>query len=148
MSNPLLPDGEGVVALSFSANMQYVRPVRHFIRSLCKLAEYGEDETEEIQLVATEILNNSIEHGSGGPADEIGIMLRVSRQEFRFEVTDPGRGGALLADGALEQADQMPDLEAPRGRGLYLIKRFMDDLAVSWDPDQGTRTVVFKARAP
>jgi len=24
----------------------------------------------------------------------------------------------------------------------------MDDLAVTWDPDQGTRTVVFKARQP
>lgn len=146
MSLPLVPDGEGVVALSFSANMQYVRPVRHFIRSLCKLAEYADDETEEIQLVATEILNNSIEHGSGGPDDEIGIMLRVTPSEFRFEVTDPGRGGAIFADGALDRAEQMPDLEAPRGRGLYLIKRFMDDLAVSWDPDQGTRTVVSKTR--
>jgi len=145
---PLAPDGDGVVVLSFSANMQYVRPVRHFIRSLCKLAEYGDDETEEIQLVATEILNNSIEHGSGGPEDEIGILLLVTREEFRFEVTDPGRGGSVFADAALRRADQMPDLEAPRGRGLYLIKRFMDDLAVSWDPDRGTRTIVSKTREP
>jgi len=145
---PLLPDGEGVVALSFSANMQYVRPVRHFIQSLCKLAEYPDDETEEIQLVATEILNNSIEHGSAGPDDEIAIMLRITPSEFRCEVTDPGRGGAGFADGARQRAEQLPDLEAPRGRGLYLITRFMDDLAVTWDPDRGTRTVVFKARQP
>ena len=90
---PLVPDGKGVVALSFSANMQYVRPVRHFIQSLCKLAEYTEEETEEIQLVATEILNNSIEHGADGPNDEIEVMMRVTETEFRFEVTDPGRGG-------------------------------------------------------
>ena len=134
------------MALSFSANMQYVRPVRHFIQSLCKVAEYSEEETEEIQLVATEILNNSIEHGSDGPNDEIGVMMRVTESEFRFEVTDPGKGGSVFADGALERADQMPDLEAPRGRGLYLIKRFMDDLDVSWDPDGGTRTVVCKTR--
>jgi len=146
MSMPLVPDGEGVVALSFSANMQYVRPVRHFIQSLCKLAEYTEDEADEIQLVATEILNNSIEHGSDGPDDEIDIMMRVTAAEFRFEVTDPGKGGSVFADAALDRADRMPDLEAPRGRGLYLIKRFMDDLDVSWDPDQGTRTVVCKTR--
>ena len=148
MSMPLVSDGEGVVALSFSANMQYVRPVRHFIQSLCKLAEYDGEATDEIELVATEILNNSIEHGSAGPCDEIGIMMRVTQREFRFEVTDPGRGGAEFADAALERADQMPDLEAPRGRGLYLIKRFMDDLAISWDPDRGTHTVVTKAMVP
>jgi anti-sigma regulatory factor (Ser/Thr protein kinase) len=146
MSAPLVSDGEGVVALSFSANMQYVRPVRHIIQSLCQLAEYEDTETEEIQLVATEILNNSIEHGSDGPADEISVLMRVTVAEFCFQVTDPGRGGAGFAKDALNRADTMPDIEEPRGRGLFLIHRFMDDLDVSWEPDRGTRTIVSKVR--
>ncbi|MHC5051972.1 MAG: serine/threonine-protein kinase, partial [Planctomycetota bacterium] len=39
-------EGKGSVAISFSANLRYVRPVRHFISALCTLAEYDEDETE------------------------------------------------------------------------------------------------------
>ena len=148
MSAPLVSDGEGVVALSFSANMQYVRPVRHFIQALCQLAQYSDEEADEIQLVATEILNNSIEHGSGGPTDEIEVMMRVQPGEFRFQVQDPGRGGPKFADDALEKSTQMPDIEQPRGRGLFLIQRFMDELAVTWDPDRGTRTIVSKARNP
>ncbi len=146
MDIPLESNGDGLVVLSFSANMQYVRPVRHFIHALCKLADYGDDESEEIQLVATEILNNSIEHGSAGPEDEIDVTMVVSAAEFRFEVVDPGRGGAGFAEKALAQADQMPDIEEPRGRGLFLIKRFMDHLDISWDADKGTRTIVSKTR--
>jgi len=146
MNQPIEAHTDGSVELSFSANMQYVRPVRHFIHALCKLAEYDDEESEEIQLVATEILNNCIEHGSNGPDDEIGVTLRISGAEFRFEVIDPGMGGAVFAERALRRADQMPDIEQPRGRGLFLIKRFMDTMDISWDPDRGTRTVVSKSR--
>ena len=146
MDIPLESNGDGLVALSFSANMQYVRPVRHFIHALCMLAEYGTDESEEIQLVATEILNNCIEHGSSGPDDEIDVTLVISPEEFRFEVVDPGLGGPDFAEKALKRAEQMPDIEEPRGRGLFLIKRFMDSLDISWDAEAGTRTVVSKSR--
>ena len=132
--------------MSFSANLRFVRPVRHFISSLCKLAGYEEEETESIALVTTEILNNSIEHGANDPKDLIGVELLVSAETFRFEVTDPGRGGAVFAHGALARADLMPDLEEPRGRGLFLIKRYMDEMDVSYDPQLGTRLVVSKSR--
>ncbi len=140
-------DGTGAVLLSFSASMRYVRPVRHFITALCALADYDEDETESIALVTTEILNNSIEHGAQGPADEIEVAMRVTAESFHFECTDPGAGGAEFARKALEKAAAMPDLEEPRGRGLFLIRNYMDDLQVSYDPDQGTRLTCTKARS-
>ena len=139
-------NGSGKVVLSFSANMRFVRPVRHFISALCNLAGYEEDETESIALVTTEILNNSIEHGSSGPEDLVGVELLVTRDTFRFEVSDSGRGGPAFASGALERAAEMPDLEQPRGRGLFLIQRYMDEMDVSYDPQQGTRLKVSKTR--
>ena len=74
------------------------------------------------------------------------MTLLISASEFRFEVLDPGLGGAEFAEKALKRADQMPDIEEPRGRGLFLIKRFMDTMDISWDPDRGTRTIVSKTR--
>ena len=147
MSNLSLPNGEGVVCLSFSANMRFVRPVRHFISALCLLAEYDEDETESIALVTTEILNNSIEHGANGPEEEIDVTLMVTADRFRFEVIDPGRGGKEFAAVALERAAQIPDLEKPRGRGLFLIRNYMDELEISYDK-RGTRFYVSKERQP
>jgi anti-sigma regulatory factor (Ser/Thr protein kinase) len=40
----------------------------------------------------------------------------------------------------------MPPPDEPRGRGLFLVKNFMDELDVSYDPTKGTRLVVWKAR--
>ncbi|MGQ0612412.1 MAG: ATP-binding protein [Planctomycetaceae bacterium] len=137
---------QGEVALSFSASLQFVRPVRHFLESLCVLANYPEEECQAIALVTTEILNNSIEHGAAGPADEIHLVLRVRPDSFRCEVRDPGRGGRAFANRALEIAQRMPSLEEARGRGLFLIRKNMDNLEVTYDPATGTRVVVTKAR--
>ena len=140
-------EGKGTVAISFSANLRYVRPVRHFISALCALAKYDEDETESIALVTTEILNNSIEHGAGGPDDEIDVTMTVRADLFKCVVVDPGKGGADFAEHAIEKATAMPDLEEPRGRGLFLIKNYMDQMDISYDPERGTRLVVSKAIA-
>jgi len=140
-------DGNRPVAIVFSANLHFVRPVRHFVSSLCALEGYSEDEQESIALVITEILNNSIEHGATGDGDQIQVGLKVTPTLFRFEVRDPGRGGIAFAAGALERAAHMPDLEEPRGRGLFLIRQHMDEMDVTYDPDGGTCMVVSKARS-
>jgi anti-sigma regulatory factor (Ser/Thr protein kinase) len=147
---PIRPQiqGKGTVSLSFAANLRYVRPIRHFVSALCALAKYPEDETESIALVTTEILNNSIEHGAKGPDDEIGMTMTVTSDRFRCEVVDPGKGGDAFARAAIARAARMPDLEEPRGRGLFLIKSYMDEMTVTWDAKTGTRLVVSKAIAP
>ena len=138
---------EGGVALTFSASLQFVRPVRHFLESLCLIAKYSEEESQAVALVTTEILNNSIEHGATGPGDEIRLLLLVRPDYFRCEVRDPGRGGRQFAKQALDIAQRVPSLEDARGRGLYLIRKNMDNLEVSYDEATGTRVVVYKARA-
>lgn len=134
------------VTLSFSADLRYVRPVRHFITALCTLAEYDEEESQALALVTTEVVNNSIEHGSFGPNDEIDVTLVVTPALFRLEVLDAGRGGEEFARFAVERSKVMPSLEEPRGRGLFLVHRIADTIEVSYAPGRGTRLVVSKAR--
>jgi len=141
-------DGVGPVTLSFTANMRFVRPVRHFICALCALADYDEEESESVALVATEILNNSIEHGASGDDDEIDLTVEVTADRFSIEVLDPGRGGRHFASTALEQASHRPDLEEPRGRGLFLIRSYVDEMDITYDPQVGTRLRAVKARKP
>lgn len=138
----------GTICVTLSANLAYVRPVRHLVNALCTMAHYSEDETETLALVTTEILNNSIEHGSHGSLDRIDVTIMILPDRFRFEVLDPGKGGPGFASGALARAARTPNLEDPRGRGLFLIRNFMDELKVTYEPGRGTRVVVSKARTP
>lgn len=136
----------GTIHLTFTSNLHYVRPIRHFVTALCNLAEYSEEETESIGLVATELLNNSIEHGCKNGSQEIRLRLLVEPKSFRAEVIDPGEGGRQFAEHALQMSQTLPPLEQPRGRGLYLIRSYMDEVDVSYAPDVGTRIYIRKAR--
>jgi len=75
------------------------------------------------------------------------MIMTVTSERFHCEVQDPGKGGDAFARAALTRAGRMPDLEEPRGRGLFLIKSYMDEMTVTWDPKTGTRLVVSKAIA-
>lgn len=144
---PPEPMQDGTVTVTFSADMSFVRPVRHLVRALCALARYGEDEIQTYELVATEMLNNSIEHGSNGPGESIEVTITVRADCFRMEVLDPGRGGEPFARDALTKATKSPNLEDARGRGLFLIRSFVDQLSVRHEPGRGTRVTVQKTRS-
>ncbi len=148
MGKPVTGQCSSEISIAFAANFELVRPLRHFLTSLCEIAKYSEEETEGLALVVTEILNNAVEHGCSKSADEIRFSLTVKPESFRFEVFDKGCGGQRFADGALELAQQMPNLEEPRGRGLFLIRSYMDVFEVSYDADTGTRVFISKSRDP
>jgi anti-sigma regulatory factor (Ser/Thr protein kinase) len=148
MGKPVTGQENSEISIAFTANFEFVRPLRHFLTSLCEVAKYDEEETEGLALVVTEILNNAIEHGCSGPSDEIQLSLTVEPKEFRFEVFDAGCGGQEFANGALELARKMPNLEEPRGRGLFLIQSYMDVFDVHYDSKSGTRVLISKSRDP
>jgi len=136
------------ISISLTANLQLVRPLRHFLTALCTLAKYSEEERDTLALVVTEVLNNSIEHGCSEPADEVKLSFVVQPECFQLEVSDAGRGGPKFAETALERANVMPGLEEPRGRGLYLIRSYMDVMEVTFTEDAGTRVFISKTRTP
>ncbi len=134
------------VTITLAANSLFVRPIRNFLRALTDYAEYEQQEADSLALVATELVNNSIEHGSHSSRDRVEITVLVTGEGYRLEVSDAGSGGQQFADRAQELAKKKPSLESPRGRGLFLVASIVDELMVHFDPDQGTRVTVSKIR--
>lgn len=56
----------------------------------------------------------------------VGVQARLSQDAATFVVEDPGKGFDFSA---LPPAEQLSTLEGLRGRGLMLIRLFMDDVA-------------------
>lgn len=113
-----LPDA---IAVRLPSDLVYVRPFRKMLEGLLVGQAWPEECLEDAALVATEVVQNAIEHGSRNDGREhVDVRLLARPDGLRLEVTDPGTGkdpGALI----LRDVTVPPDLDSPRGRGLFLI---------------------------
>jgi anti-sigma regulatory factor (Ser/Thr protein kinase) len=86
---------------------------------------------EDLQLVVTELVANSLRHGPGGPESLIRLRLSVSDRAVHAEVADDGTG-----------FEPTPETRPPQdewGMGLYLVQR----ITHRWGVRSGPGTVVW-----
>lgn len=115
-----LPDS---LLLRLPTDLAFVRPFRKMLEGLLSAQGWSEESVEDAALVATEVVQNAIEHGSRNDGTEsVEARVAVDAGGLLLEVSDPGTGKdprALLG----KDVARPPDLEAARGRGLFLIHR-------------------------
>lgn len=103
--------------------LEMVRPLRKVIEGLMAAEGWGEDDVADVGLVATEVIQNAVEHGSKNDgAEEVVVRCTLAGREVTIEVRDPGTGKGTRS--LLERdVTQPPPVDASRGRGLYLVHR-------------------------
>jgi anti-sigma regulatory factor (Ser/Thr protein kinase) len=78
-----------------------------------------------LRVALCEALANAMIHGNGlNPSKGVQVDVTVTEPEFMIEVADEGAG---FPHGSLSDIPLPPDLEATGGRGLFLIRKLMDD---------------------
>jgi len=85
---------------------------------------------EDVRLLLTELITNSLRHADMNPDDEIGVRAELVDGTVRIEVSDPGRDGPVEVrqPGALGG-----------GYGLFLVDR----LTNRWGVDRHHGTTVW-----
>ena len=86
--------------------------------------------TRLIVLCADEALINAVAHAAGSP---VGVFAELRGDHFTLDVSDGGPG----FDPSQIDSDAEPDLMGEHGRGLFLIRKLMDDLEILSD-EHGT----------
>ncbi len=124
------------------SSLELVGPVRRIVEGLLASQGWGEEDVADVGLVATEVLQNAVEHGSRNDgAEAVRVEVVVEGAELRMDVDDPGTGKgpeSLLA----RDVTVPPPLDSSRGRGLYLVHRMSHDLRREHRPDGGGRVRV------
>jgi anti-sigma regulatory factor (Ser/Thr protein kinase) len=118
--------------------LEGVRTVRALLAATCENHGVDEEATQELLLAVSEIVNNSIEHVAGrGDSGYHEVDLRFGIGEGRAVgcVLDEGEGGIGQDD---FEVASTPTLENDRGRGLFLIRAYVDELKVTPIPGVGT----------
>ena len=141
-SEELASDAPRELQLDLPAVHSAVRMARHIVRTFA--SEWVHDEElETLELVASELLSNAVDHGGGHSAMEESeleepvrmlLSLRVSRAQWHLEVGDQGHGDPAQVERLLHP-DGLPDLEDERGRGFFLLSSLVDSIAVRPNSD-------------
>lgn len=130
--------------LRFSPEAQAARVARQQVRELAMRMGVAEPICDAAALVVDELVNNAIEHGVSYRKSNAKLSIGVSFESGRLSVefVDPEMPEPTvrdLADALQAAANGMPSLDSERGRGLFLISIYMEEVRVDVAPGGGMR---------
>ena len=86
---------------------------------------------DDILLLTTELLTNSLRHAHMGTNDRIRLVVRSTKSSVHVAITDPGRGEVF--------SQRHPSPHDTGGRGLLLVAEVSD----RWGVDRSQATTVW-----
>lgn len=117
------PDGQ--MRTAFACDPQRLLETRHAVRDFLTAHGIDEQTVEELVLCVEEACTNTLRHSGSIEPGEVAVSIREHFVEIC--VKDSGKGLDLAG---IDLARE-PDLLAPGGRGLYLIKMLADELELT-----------------
>lgn len=138
-----IEESENGVFLDLPAAHSEGRMARQVLRKFAEVRGMLEREIETLELVASELLGNAVDHGGGGAAMERSDVVGKVRMRLTLQVQADGWKLAVADEGGAQPADVkdlidpegFPDLEDERGRGFFLMKSMVDSLHVEKSAD-------------
>jgi serine/threonine-protein kinase RsbW len=123
------PPGE--FTLKIVSDPMHLAPTRLAIERLCTSAGFDPKSAEEIGLAVNEALANVIRHAySGEPDRPIELTAKFDDETLTLEMRDWGSG-----QNPAESAPSPPNPLKPGGLGLLCMRRLMDDVVFTRQPD-------------
>ena len=122
----------------FPGKFESLAAIAEYIKNEAKVAGLNEKEIYSVQLAVDEACTNIVEHAYGGEglgdieidcstaSDGLEIIIHDSGKQFDPESIPPPNVGAPLEE------------IGPRGAGVFLMRKLMDEVHFEFKTDQGT----------
>jgi serine/threonine-protein kinase RsbW len=127
---------ESTVELRIQSSLDYTDLVENLTNNLTSLAGCDSDHAYFIEMAVREVLVNAIRHGNQFDSQKlVRVQFRFDAARFEVQINDQGRGFDY---------EHLPDpcdpanLLKSSGRGIFLVRSFMDDFSLIYIPNQGT----------
>ena len=121
-----------VLHRNIPADFEAVGSVTDAITEKLTMLEVPEQKRLEIALAVQEALVNAVVHGCGGDSSKM-VTCKLQCDDggrIIIVVTDPGPGFSLES---ISDPRHGENLHAHHGRGVYLIRKLMDDVQFAHD---------------
>lgn len=130
--------------LIIPSQVRLVDLVHAAAEKMAALAGFGEDEALNLGIAVREAVINAIRHGNAeDPAKQVQIDLEAHDDGFRAAVRD--RGSGFDPDGEADPTAP-ENLLRTSGRGLLMVRAFVDDVEFRAHRDDGFTVTMFKRR--
>lgn len=132
--------------LTFPPRASVLKQLRIRVRELATQMGSSADAGDKLALVVDELVNNAVEHGVIYRQRNLDLAIELHIDADRtviefFDAEMPDASVQELARALAASAGGMPSLESERGRGLFLMSIYLDDLRVELAPTGGLRLV-------
>ena len=108
--------------------------------SFAKIVGFRPERIEDLKTAVAEACINAMEHGNkNDPNARVVINMRYDDHIFSVSVMDQGKGMANSTE-SYEEPDielKIQQLQTPRGLGIFLIKKLVDEVEFNQTTDEG-----------
>ena len=139
-------ESHGILDQDYPSTLESVDVVEADILKAAVDAGFGEDEQHGIGMAVRECMVNAVVHGNRYNRNKhVHVNVMKSGEDFTIRITDQGEGFETE-----RVPDPLDDTNILRhsGRGLYLMKAFMDDVKVQKASPSGTEVTLSKKCGP
>lgn len=128
--------------LSFAPSAGVLRQLRADVRKLAVGLGAHTRIGDQLALVVDELVNNAIEHGADYRLRglDLAVQIEAAGDRLRIEFFDqemPVDAVLELSQSLAAAANGMPSLESERGRGLFLLSVYLQDVRAASAPSGG-----------
>lgn len=125
--------------LVIESDMMHLPKVEAFIASLCSKAGLNEDQSDNMAIAITEMVNNAILHGNKQDSSKM-VTVEAVYFDDRVQVSIQDEGDGFDPE-EVDDPLQPENLWKQSGRGIFLVKEFVSE--VTFEPSEiGTKVVL------
>ncbi len=119
--------------LTIHSDLHLLALARAFVEGVCRVGGFDENTTHAVVLATDEAMNNVIRHAHQGKTDlPIQILCFLHPDRIEIQLHDEGEPFDIAQVPFLDPAELRIG-----GRGVFLMRRLMDELTTCARPDRG-----------
>jgi serine/threonine-protein kinase RsbW len=133
-----------VVEAVFESDLRNVESAEDLVHRVCTSLAFDEEEQHKISMAVHESMINAIWHGNkNDPSKRVWVQFQIYDDRLVIRIRDEGTGFDISE---VPHPLEPENLLKVSGRGIFLIRSFMDDFQVKKLQGKGTEVTLVKRR--